>query len=89
MNLFTFNPFSPDYVGPLFVEDTKGVNFDKSKLVWMPNPPKKWANFEDCGNFPCTSYNNTFQSYNRVSLAGLESSFKIASSDPGNSFTNC
>ena len=58
--MFGFNPSSADYVGPIIVENSSGSNIDEKALVWMPDPPKGWANPDDCGNFPCTSYNNTF-----------------------------
>jgi hypothetical protein len=37
-------------------------------MVELYDPPKGWANLDDCGNFPCTAPNNVILSFTRSSL---------------------
>lgn len=39
MNIFKFNEFSPDFVGPVFIDNSKFVNLDLRALTFMENPP--------------------------------------------------
>ena len=32
-------------------------------MIFIYDPPEKWANLDDCGNFPCTAPMNTLASF--------------------------
>jgi hypothetical protein len=34
--------------------DTEFTNIEDDAMASLMNPDPKWANLEDCGNFPCT-----------------------------------
>ena len=41
-------------------------------LTYFFEPPQKWANLADCGDFPCTGPKNTLFSFTNTKWTGLE-----------------
>jgi hypothetical protein len=40
-------------------------------LTHFFDPPKKWANLADCGDFPCTGPKNTLFSFTNIKWTGI------------------
>jgi hypothetical protein len=72
--LFVLNPTASDYQpmtnfdGSIF----RNVAFDN--MVFLYDPPRGWANMNDCGNFPCTAPNNVILSFTRTNFDVMLSS---------------
>jgi len=41
-------------------------------VVYLPDPPKGWANISDCGKFPCTAPQNVVMQFSKVTCTGTK-----------------
>jgi hypothetical protein len=41
-------------------------------MTYFFEPPEKWANLADCGDFPCTGPKNTIFSFTNIKWTGLQ-----------------
>lgn len=94
-----FNPSAPDYVNMLEFEDTTFEDVDgDASFTQFIDPPKKWANIADCGEFPCTGPKNFIMHFTgtkyigaNVPIADKPVNFQLVPDIPGytSSFESC
>lgn len=66
-------------------------------MAYLMSPNPKWANIDDCGQFPCTGPNNVLIQFTQTSYSGSitplrkNSNFQIISGHEPNSgkFASC
>lgn len=58
--VFGLTKTMPDYFPAQEFEDVTFTNVEDGALIQFFEPPSKWANIADCGDFPCTGPLNTF-----------------------------
>jgi hypothetical protein len=68
--IITLNPFGADYHPRVKFIGTVFENVDDSALAYLFDPPKGWANIDDCGNFPCTAPSNALLQFERTRFTG-------------------
>jgi len=57
--VFGFTVTMPDYFPAQEFDDVTFTNVEDGALIQFFEPPTKWANIADCGDFPCTGPLNT------------------------------
>lgn len=85
-----------DYIPKASVTDVTFTNVHDDAVAYMFNPPKKWINVTDCGNFNCTGPKNVLVDIKRAVFKGSPqpnnsgANFQIISNNAGSSkFKNC
>lgn len=68
--LFVLNPYNADYYPIVRVVNSKFTNVAQDALAYLMTPPPKWANIDDCGQFPCTSPNNVLIQFQKTHYSG-------------------
>lgn len=58
-HVFGFTKTMPDYFPTSKVSDVTFTNVEDEAIIQFFEPPSKWANIADCGDFPCTGPLNT------------------------------
>lgn len=59
-----------DYVPKTSAEDVTFTNVHDDAVAYWYNPPKKWINVTDCGNFNCTGPKNILVDIKRAVFKG-------------------
>lgn len=94
-SVFAPNPHSSDYIPMQNYRDTTFVDVEADAYAYFYDPPMKWANDEDCGNFPCTAPSNIVMKFKNTLYEGtsqdLGSTFQIVSdtASVSNTFSDC
>jgi hypothetical protein len=65
-------PKSPDFITMQNFDSLEFINCDTKALTYFFDPPKKWANLADCGDYPCTGPKNTVFSFTNIKWTGNE-----------------
>lgn len=93
-----FNPAAPDYINMLEFENTIFEDIDGGPgFTYFIEPPNKWANVADCGEFPCTGPKNMIMSFKKTKYIGIApitekyEDFQLVPDVPGytSTFKNC
>jgi len=63
-SVFALNPHGSDYIPIHFFEKAKFTNVHFDALIYLYDPPNKWANVTDCGSWPCTAPHNVVMNFN-------------------------
>jgi hypothetical protein len=53
-----------------YLYDTHFNNITTTAIAWMQTPPDKWANLQDCGEFPCSAPLNTILRFEGTTFEG-------------------
>jgi rubredoxin len=56
-------PKSPDFITLQHFDNMQFDNCDSDLITEFFDPPQKWANLADCGDYPCTGPKNTIFSF--------------------------
>jgi len=67
-------PKSPDFITLQNFDNLEFDNCDPSAMTEFFDPPKKWANLADCGDFPCTGPKNTLFSFTNIKWTNVPTS---------------
>jgi hypothetical protein len=65
-------PKSPDFITMQNFDGLEFINCDTKALTYFFDPPKKWANLADCGDYPCTGPKNTVFTFTNTKWTGNE-----------------
>jgi len=56
-------PKSPDFITLQHFDGMEFINCNVDTMTYFFDPPEKWANLADCGDYPCTGPKNTIFSF--------------------------
>jgi hypothetical protein len=65
-------PKSPDFITLQHFDGLTFENCDEEMLTYFFDPPQKWANLADCGDYPCTGPKNTLFHFTNTKWVGRE-----------------
>jgi hypothetical protein len=65
---------SPDFITLQHFDNLEFDNCDPSAMTYFFNPPDKWANLADCGDYPCTGPKNTLFSFTNIKWTNIPTS---------------
>ena len=68
--IFTLNPFGADYYPQQIFDSAEFENVHEDGLGFLMDPNIKWANSDDCGNFPCTAPLNVEMLFTNTNVKG-------------------
>jgi hypothetical protein len=69
--VFRLTEYQADYIPLVRARNIKFVNVDQEAFIYLFSPPNRWANTDDCGEFPCTGPNNVMLKFEKTSYSGL------------------
>lgn len=70
-SVIMINEWQSDYVPMHEFFDTKFTDVDDGAMIFMYDPPEKWAILDDCGDFTCTAPKNVLASFQGTKFDGV------------------
>jgi len=64
------SPWAYDYAPAQEFFDCEFIDVEDGAMTYIYDPPKKWANLADCGDFPCTGPNQILVSFEGSDFSG-------------------
>jgi hypothetical protein len=73
--VFDMNPHASDMPPMVRGRNNEFINVDDRAFGYFYDPPAKWANVKDCGEFPCSAPFNVLMQMKQTKFTGIQPTF--------------
>jgi hypothetical protein len=70
--VFTIMEFASDYIPPHTFDNIVFNEVENDAFGWFMDPPERWANVDDCIDFPCTAPSNLLFHFENTQFTGSQ-----------------